>query len=211
MSVSLEMPLRYYVSALRNHGSNIADDASVETDASLAARARAGEYDAFERLVRMYRNDVFALAYRYLGDREEAWDISQEVFIKAHRGLGRFRGSASFKTWILRITANACKDFFKKRRLRTVALDGAAEQTATTDKGPVRALENVELGQAIESALNGLSAKHRLAFTLREYQDLSYAEIAETMKCSVGTVMSRLHHARKKLQEALKSMGVTEG
>lgn len=211
MSISIAMPLGYYVPALKNHGTDMADDGSVETDASLAARARAGEYDAFERLVHLYRNDVFALAYRYLRDREEAWDISQEVFIKAHRGLKRFRGSASFKTWLLRITANACKDYFKKRRLKTVAMEGVAEQAATTHGSPVKAMESAELGRAIDSALNGLSEKHRLAFMLREYQSLSYEEMAQTMNCSVGTVMSRLHHARKKLQVALTSMGVMEG
>lgn len=181
-------------------------------DRSLAAWARNGDSAAFEELVRRYRNDVFALSYHYLRDREEAWDISQEVFIKAHRALARFRGDASFKTWLLRITANRCKDFFRKRRLQTVSFD---ESIATEDQqsyalDPGRHLEAAELGQAIQTALDSLPEKHRTAFVLREFEGLSYANMASVIGCTMGTVMSRLHHARKKMQRALIAMGAVE-
>ena len=181
-------------------------------DKALAAWAGSGDSAAFEELVRRYRNDVFALSYHYLRDREEAWDISQEVFIKAHRALARFRGDASFKTWLLRITANRCKDFFKKRRLQTVSFD---ESIGSVDRqshalDPERNLEAAELGQAIQAALDSLPEKHRTAFVLREFEGLSYENMARVMGCTLGTVMSRLHHARKKMQRALIAMGVVE-
>ncbi|MEA3366043.1 MAG: sigma-70 family RNA polymerase sigma factor, partial [Candidatus Hydrogenedentes bacterium] len=92
-------------------------------DIELVARAKTGNIDAFELLVKRYRNEVFALSYHFVKNREQAWDMSQEVFIKAHNALARFRGDASFKTWLMRITANQCKDYLKKRRIETVSFD----------------------------------------------------------------------------------------
>ena len=182
-----------------------------ELAATLVARVRTGDAAAFEALVRHYRNDVFALSYHFVRNREEAWDISQEVFIKAYKSIGRFRGDASFKTWLLRITANHCKDYFKKRRLKTVAFeDGLKHEGPSTLAGPDRSLEQEELGAAIAEAVDALPHKHRTAFILREYEEMSYQEMAEVMGCSIGTVMSRLHHARKKLQNSLIRMGVVE-
>lgn len=182
------------------------------TDAELVTRAKSGEPQAFEELVRRYRNDVFGLSYHFLRNREEAWDVSQEVFIKAFRSLKRFRGDSGIKTWLLRIAANHCKDHFKKRRLPTVSMDALPTQdffAAPSDPG--QELANTELGKAIQTALDGISPKHRMAFVLREYEGMSYKEMAEVMNCSEGTVMSRLHHARKKLQSKLVAMGYVEG
>ena len=171
--------------------------------------AQRGDFSAFEKLVQHHRNDVFRLAFHYVRSREEAWDLSQEVFIKAYNSLGGFRHEANFKTWLLRITANQCKDYLKKRRLATVAFDDTLRADAVTDMlGPGRALEAQELGAAIQKALDMLSHKHKTAFMLREFEGYSYEEMAQIMGCSVGTVMSRLHHARKKLQDSLRKMGV---
>jgi RNA polymerase sigma-70 factor (ECF subfamily) len=155
---------------------------------------------------------VFGLAYHYVRHREDAWDISQEVFIKAHRAISSFRGDASFKTWLLRIAANRCKDFFKKRRLKTVSLDAPDYwiQHEGSIAGPEKALASSEVGAQIHEALNGLSEKHRMAFVLRELEGMSYDRMSQVMGCSLGTVMSRLHHARKKLQHSLIAMGVME-
>lgn len=182
------------------------------SDAALVAQAQEGDFLAFEELVRRYRNDVFGLSQHFVRNREEAWDISQEVFIKAHRALNRFRGDSSFKTWLLRITSNQCKDFLKKRRLTTVPFDETfqAGDAPGSTMDPGQALEARELGEAIAKALDGLSAKHRTAFVLREFEGLSYEEMSQVMNCSLGTVMSRLHHARKKLQASLLRMGVVE-
>ncbi|MFP6617004.1 MAG: sigma-70 family RNA polymerase sigma factor [Candidatus Hydrogenedentota bacterium] len=181
-------------------------------DSALVNLARSGDYPAFEELVKRYRNDVFGLAYHYVRHREDAWDISQEVFIKAHRAISSFRGDASIKTWLLRITANRCKDFFKKRRLKTVSLDAPEylNQHEGTIAGPEKALSSSEIGAHIHEALDGLSEKHRMAFVLRELEGMSYDRMSQVMGCSLGTVMSRLHNARKKLQHSLTAMGVME-
>jgi RNA polymerase sigma-70 factor, ECF subfamily len=181
-------------------------------DQALSGLARTGDYPAFEELIKRYRNDVYGLAYHYVRNREDAWDIAQEVFIKAHRAIGTFRGDSSFKTWLLRITANRCKDFFKKRKLRTVSLDDTVPEARfkSGNATPDESLASSELGQQIHQALDTLSAKHKTAFVLRELEGLSYEHMAGVMNCSLGTVMSRLHHARKKLQNALLAMGVME-
>jgi RNA polymerase sigma-70 factor (ECF subfamily) len=181
-------------------------------DERVVEAARSGQHEAFEELVRRYRNQVFALSFHFLRNREEAWDLSQEVFIKAHRALGRFRGDAAFKTWLMRITANQCRDYLKKRRLDTVAFDPSRlpEQEVNPADAPDRRAEASELGKTIIEAVDSLPHKHRTAFVLREFQGLSYAEMAEAMDCSMGTVMSRLHHARKKLQKKLQTLGVAE-
>lgn len=181
-------------------------------DAALCGYARSGEYGAFEELVLRYRNDVYGLAYHYVRNREDAWDIAQEVFIKAHRAIKTFRGDSSFKTWILRITANRCKDFFKKRRLKTVPLEDMVSEARLESAGsrPDEEMADAELGRQIHTALDSLSEKHKTAFVLRELEGLSYEQMADVMKCSPGTVMSRLFHARKKLQQALRDMGVME-
>ena len=212
MSMSIEAGLFYDHTALEE--SPVETNCAVRdaSDAALVSRAQSGETQAFEELVRRYRNDVYGLSYHFLRNREEAWDVSQEVFIKAYRSLSRFRGDAGIKTWLLRIAANHCKDHFKKRRISTVSMDAMPTQDYfPTHSDPGKDLANVELGAAIQTALDSISPKHRIAFVLRELEGMSYKEMANVMNCSEGTVMSRLHHARKKLQTKLASMGYEEG
>lgn len=213
MSVALENVLRYEEVSGPEEADIGAEVRPAEGDAGLVSRAKSGDFRAFEELVRRYRNDVYALAYHFVRNREEAWDVSQEVFIKAHRSLSRFRGDSSFKTWVLRITANQCKDFLKKRRLDTVSYNDAleAEHAASPILGPEHAVEAKELGEAITAALSQLPFKHRTAFVLREFEGMTYEEMARVMGCNLGTVMSRLHHARKKLQHSLQRMGFAGG
>lgn len=213
MSISLDAGVLYDVTPVdANDGAQPRRYAGM-TDPELTAVVLSGDKAAFEELVRRYRNDVFRLAYHFLRNREEAWDASQEIFIKAYRALSRFRGDAAMKTWLMRITANHCKDIFKKRRLKTVAIEDVGDHHAAANStaSPDRALEAKETGAAIEQALEQLSHKHRSAFVLREYEGLSYEQMAEVMGCNMGTVMSRLHHARRKLRVALAQMGVLEG
>jgi len=177
-------------------------------DIRLVDLAQAGEISAFEELVRRYRNDVFSFAYHFVHNREDAWDISQEVFVKTHRSLAGFRKEASFKTWLMRITSNQCKDFLKTTRKNTFSLDTAGQlkdERAGID--PKTSLENKELELAIMEALNEMPFKHRTAFILREMEQLSYKEMADIMKCNIGTVMSRLHHARRKIRDKLVQRG----
>ncbi len=187
------------------------DEHAAEADMAWVRAALDGDMAAFETLVRHYRNDVFALSYHFVRNREDAWDLSQEVFIKAYRALSRFRGEAGFKTWLLRIAANHAKDFLKKKRLEIVPFNDALNADAeSVGADPGRRLEMTELGQAIDGAVAELPVKQRTAFILREFEDMSYQEMAEVMQCSMGTVMSRLHHARKKLQQALKKKGIVK-
>jgi RNA polymerase sigma-70 factor (ECF subfamily) len=183
------------------------------SDVVLVSNARAGDFDAFGELARRYRNDVFRLCCYFTRDREDAWDLAQETFVKAYCALGSFRGDANFKTWLLRIAANLCKDFLKKRKIQTVEFDDALrdDETRSAIPEPDHAVEADEIGRAIEAALQSLPIKHRTAFILREYEGLSYEEMAHVMNCNIGTVMSRLHHARRKLQQQLIQMGVDPG
>ena len=212
MGISLDAALRYDATSMTTDIRKERIDDLAATDAACVARARSGDRAAFEELVRRYRNDVFRLAHHFVRNREEAWDISQEVFIKAHGSIRRFRGEANFKSWLLRIAANQCKDYLKKRRVATVAFDDArrVDNVRSGLPGPGQALEAREIGDAIQAALDTLPHKHRTTFVLREFEGLSYEAMAEVMECNLGTVMSRLHHARKKLQESLIRMGIVE-
>jgi RNA polymerase sigma-70 factor (ECF subfamily) len=211
-SLMMEARMRYDAAMVDSTDEQPGAGAIANEDSPLVARAQRGDMAAFEELVRKYRNQVYALSYHFMRDREEAWDISQEVFIKAHRSMAGFRGDASFKSWLLRITANHCKDQLKRRRLDVVPLDEALQTEGNGGPaGPDRRVEHSELGRAIEAAVAALPPKHQAAFILREYQGMSYEEMAKAMDCNLGTVMSRLHHARKKLQHALVTMGMVEG
>jgi RNA polymerase sigma-70 factor (ECF subfamily) len=180
-------------------------------DGPLVARARDGSVDAFEELVRKYRNQVYALCYHFVHSREDAWDLAQETFVNAHRALPAFRGESGFKTWLMRIAANRCKDHLKKRRLETVPFDDAQSADAPANAPrPDEQLEHRELAQTIDAAVKSLPLRHRTAFLLREYEGLSYQEMAQVMNCNIGTVMSRLFHARRKLQAALRGSGLLE-
>ena len=217
MGISLDAAFLYDITSVKNDGQNSGARNGLRTremsDAGLVSRARTGDLSAFEELVRRCRNDVFRLCYHFTRNREEAWDLSQEAFVKSYSGLGRFRGEANFKTWVLRIAANQCKDFLKKRRLPTVGLNGAvrSDYASSSVREPDHMMEADEIGRAIESALDGLPMKHRTAFILREYEGMTYDEMAHVMNCNLGTVMSRLHHARRKLQHRLYAMGIAPG
>ncbi len=181
-------------------------------DAGLIARAQAGDISAFEDLVRRYRNEVYALCFYFTRNREDAWDLSQEVFIKAWRALSRFRGDSSFKTWLMRIAANHSKDHLKKRRLQLTEYDDALQVPDSRDnRTPRSEAEAKEIGTAIDAAVRQLPPKLQMAFILREYQGLSYQEMAEVMACNMGTVMSRLFNARRRLQQILAPLGLLEG
>jgi RNA polymerase sigma-70 factor (ECF subfamily) len=184
-------------------------------EAELIERARRGDQRAFRSLVEKYQRRVFGLALGILKNPDEARDVSQEAFLKAHRHLGTFQGSASFYTWIYRITVNLCIDLRRKAGRDHAEFD---ERLAPRDVGgpaasvspqrlsfdPQRALHNAELRQRMMAALQELSETHRTVLLLREVEGLSYKEIAESMDCPEGTVMSRLFHARQKMQELLR-------
>lgn len=192
------------------HG--IAGEAS---DADLVMRAQNGATDAFETLVNRYRGRIYAMTLNMTGNDADAWDLSQEVFIKAWRSLGRFEARAQFFTWLYRITHNVVIDWSRRRKIQggvefddalgTVPEAGAVTVPRSTPE-PDRAMENRELGARIRDALEQLNPEHRAVILLKEVDGLTYQEIAESVNCAVGTVMSRLFNARKRLQEILRDV-----
>jgi len=186
------------------------------SDRVLVQRCQKGEAHAFDALVTKHRGRVYAMIRNMVKNDADAWDLSQDVFIKVWKALPKFEARAQFSTWLYRITHNVVYDWMRKRKLETAGelddslLDGeriAAEARATPSQEarPDRALENEELRVRIEEALEKISPEHREAILLREVNGMEYKEIAEVMECSIGTVMSRLFYARKKLQTLLSN------
>jgi len=178
--------------------------------------AKRGDQDAFRHLVEMYQGRIYALCYGMLQNREEALDVVQESFVKAWKSLKRFKEESSFYTWLYRIASNMCLDYLRKRARRGIheSLDVDLNDPHQTDKkmtrdvedesaDPVKPIDSANLGKAIQWAIRQLPSDQQTVIVLREIEGLSYSEIAKTMKIRVGTVMSRLFYARKKLQELL--------
>jgi len=181
-------------------------------DDELVAGAKAGQLRAFDQLVARHRGRVYAMIYSMVRNEADAWDLSQEAFIKAWRALPRFNGDSAFYTWLYRISHNVVYDWMRKKRVKSEtefdddlrwAVVSGAPTAPGADKTPDESMEGKELGERLERALAQLSTNHREVMVLRELDGLSYAEIAVVMGCSEGTVMSRLFYARKKLQEIL--------
>ena len=186
-----------------------------ESDLNLVKRARNGEREAFDLLVERYQRRVFSVCFGMVRNPDDAMDLVQESFVKAYRNLDRFAGQSSFYTWLYRIATNVCIDFLRKaKRQRTVDYDDGIGREGEVEGddllmpkrlglNPARVLGRRELLGKINEAMGTLSDAHRQILVLREVEDLSYQEIADTLEISVGTVMSRLHHARKNMQKAL--------
>jgi RNA polymerase sigma-70 factor (ECF subfamily) len=181
-----------------------------DDDREAVRRVQAGDTEAFEPLVEKYKRKVFRLAYQVLRDQEEALDVSQEAFVKAFRALPAFKGDSAFYTWLFRITMNVALDRKRQRATRAKSLGAEDvppeewERTATsTDPSPEDVATGVERRERIRKGLDSLSEHHRTIVILSDIEGLQYREIAEVLGIPMGTVMSRLHHARKRLREVL--------
>jgi RNA polymerase sigma-70 factor (ECF subfamily) len=181
-----------------------------EDDREAIRRVQAGDTEAFEPLVEKYKRKVFRLAYQVLRDQEEALDVSQEAFVKAFRALPAFKGDSAFYTWLFRITMNVALDRRRQRATRAKSLGTEDvppeewERTATsTDPDPEDVATGAERRERIRKGLDSLSEHHRAIIILSDIEGLQYREIAEVLGIPMGTVMSRLHHARKRLREVL--------
>jgi RNA polymerase sigma-70 factor (ECF subfamily) len=184
-------------------------------DRELVERCQRGHLEAYETLVNRYRQRVYGLAYSMLRNEQDAIDLSQETFVKAWQAIRGFKKNASFYTWLYRITTNLCIDFVRKRDRRpTVPFEEAVDPDAdanvdvppSNQPSPVDEARRKELREQIDAALLELSPEHRAVVQLREFEGLEYAEIAKVVGCSLGTVMSRLHYARKHLQKLLREV-----
>lgn len=184
-------------------------------DLSLVSKARAGEADAFRAIVVRYQRKVYAVALGIVKDPDLAWDVSQETFVRVHGHLAEFEGKSSFSTWILRITTHLAIDTVRKERkskrdemddVTEADVAEAGEGILSTGLGndPRQNALRRELAGKIAEALETLPEKHRTILVLREVEGLSYEELAERLEIHKGTVMSRLFHARKKMQAALR-------
>ena len=182
----------------------------VPEEAELIRRCQAGDVSAFEPLVAKYQQRVWRLAYQVLRDREEAWDCAQEAFVRAFQSLSRFRGQSAFYTWLFRITVNVATDRHRSRgaRARAFGPEQVPEEewarTAADPTGqPDDAALDAERRERIRRALDSLPLKARTIIMLSDIEGLSYREIAQVLNCPIGTVMSRLHNARRKLRALL--------
>ncbi len=186
-----------------------------QDDRELVERCQRGDLAAYEILVGRYRQRVYSLAYSMLRNEQDATDLSQEAFIKAWRAICGFKKNASFYTWIYRITTNLGIDFVRKRDRRPTVpfeetvdpdADASVEIAPSNQPLPTDELRRKELRAQIDAALLELSPEHRVVVQLRELDGLEYAEIAKAVGCQIGTVMSRLHYARKHLQKLLRDV-----
>jgi RNA polymerase sigma-70 factor (ECF subfamily) len=184
-----------------------------EEDRALVERARQGDKAAFRRLVERHQRRAFAIALGLLRDEADAREVVQEAFLRVWRSLDRFEGGSSFFTWLYRIVSNLAIDIIRKPARRESELDADAQLAdeaeslpfvARLDEAdPARVLRRREIAERIQQALDALPPYHRAVIVMREVEGLSYQEMAEAMQVSKGTIMSRLFHARQKLQRAL--------
>lgn len=178
-------------------------------DEELVARAQKGDLDAFDELMRRYQPRIYALALRMTSSPEDAEDILQDVFVRAHAALARFEGKASFYTWVYRIALNRTINYLKKRKRRmAISLDdpdaGLENHETLVEEGakdsPTRDLMNKELREKLNDALQRLSENHRTVVVLHDIQGVPHNEIGEMLGLSSGTIRSRLFYARQQLQ-----------
>jgi RNA polymerase sigma-70 factor (ECF subfamily) len=189
------------------------EPAPAADERDLIDRCIAGDTSAFEPLVERYRQRVWRLAYQILRDREDAWDCAQEAFVRAFHSLPSFRGQSAFYTWLFRITVNVATDRQRARgaQARAFGAERVPEEewgrtTADPGGGPDKVAVQAEQRERIRQALDALPPKARAIIMLSDVEGLSYREIAEVLRCPIGTVMSRLHNARKRLKSALGPM-----
>lgn len=196
-----------------NSNNIVNDELSVsgQLDQQLLERVQRGDKAAFDLLVTKYQHKIVHLVNRYVKDPYEAQDVAQETFIKAYRALGDFRGDSAFYTWLYRIAINTAKNYLQARSRRHYddELDiQDAEQVDTAPQlkmmdTPEHEVLNQELVRAIHAAIEALPEEMRMAITLREFDGMSYEEIAQAMDCPVGTVRSRIFRAREAINEKL--------
>jgi RNA polymerase sigma-70 factor (ECF subfamily) len=185
-----------------------------DTDEQLVVRVQQGDKRAFDLLVLKYQHKVMSLISRYVSDSAEVQDVAQEAFIKAYRAIGRFRGDSAFYTWLYRIAANTAKNYLVARGRRPPGSDIDAEDAEFLEMGgalkdvdaPDEQLAAGELREVVEATIKALPEDLRAALTLREYDGLSYEEIAAVMECPVGTVRSRIFRAREAVDKQVERL-----
>lgn len=187
-------------------------------DLELVRRVQGGEKAAFDLLVLKYQHKIIKLVMRFLSDHSEAQDVAQEAFIKAYKALPRFRGDSAFYTWLYRIAVNTAKNYLvaRGRRPRTFSAVGSRKSDdgdtfdpsvlLTSIETPDRLVMTAQLKQAINQAISNLPEDLRVAVSLREYDGMSYEDIASIMDCPIGTVRSRIFRARESIDKHIHAL-----
>jgi RNA polymerase sigma-70 factor (ECF subfamily) len=187
------------------------------SELDLVKRCQAGETEAFDELVVRYRTRIFGMIYNMVHNEQDAWDLAQDSFVKAWNSIKRFRGQSSFYTWMYRIVMNVTIDWLRKKQVKGAGaefddaiqlkeIEPASKTVPKPDALPYERMERSEIRAQIDNAIAQLSPEHRAVILMKEIEDMQYHEIAETLGCSIGTVMSRLFYARKKLQNLLRDV-----
>jgi RNA polymerase sigma-70 factor (ECF subfamily) len=187
------------------------------SELDLVKHSQAGSTEAFDQLVTRYRTRVFGMIYNMVHNEQDAWDLAQDSFVKAWKSIGRFRGQSSFYTWIYRIIMNVTIDWLRKKQvkgagaefddaIRLREINPASRTVPKAEALPQERMEQREIRQRIDAAIAQLTPEHRAVILMKEIEDMQYHEIAEALECSIGTVMSRLFYARKKLQNLLRDV-----
>jgi RNA polymerase sigma-70 factor, ECF subfamily len=187
------------------------------SELDLVKRCQAGDTEAFDELVVRYRTRIFGMIYNMVHNEQDAWDLAQDSFVKAWNSIKRFRGQSSFYTWIYRIVMNVTIDWLRKKQVKGAGaefddaiqlkeIDPASKTVPKPDALPYERMEQSEIRAQIDNAIAQLSPEHRAVILMKEIEDMQYHEIAEALDCSIGTVMSRLFYARKKLQNLLRDV-----
>ena len=184
------------------------------SDLDLVTRSQAGDTEAFDELVTRYRTRVFGMIYNMVHSEQDAWDLAQDSFLKAWKSIKRFRGRSSFFTWIYRIVMNVTIDWLRKKQVKgggsefddSIQLKHIEPASKTVPKSevlPHEMIERSEIRARIDQAIAQLSPEQRGVILMKEIEEMQYHEIAEALGCSIGTVMSRLFYARRKMAALL--------
>ena len=171
-----------------------------EEDRAAIEACQRGEREAFDVLVERYQRDVYRLCYRYVNNHHDASDLAQDVFLKAYRAIGRFRGESAFSTWLYRIAVNTCLNF---RAARKGATEELKDDVADVGRRVDDRLEDDELSQQVREAVSRLPEKQRATLILKIYNDLTHEEVAQVLGSTVGTVKANLFHALGNLRKAM--------
>jgi len=179
------------------------------SDWELVKKCQDGEINAFQELVSRYHQKIYVVLTGLLRNREDALEIAQEAFFRAYKKIKSFQGGSSFYTWLYRIAVNLAIDSQRRQKRNPLefreTMDGLFEEQNEVARDPFSDVQDRELREKLISAINDLTPEHRAVIILRAVEGLSYKDIGEILGCSEGTIMSRLHYARKKLQEKLSS------
>ena len=185
-----------------------------DEEIQLISRCQQGDQEALKEIFDKYQKKVYRIAYGVVRHREEALDIVQEVFVKLFRSIKNFKGRSHFYTYLYRMVMNTAIDHTRKMGKQFISSldeEGSFEPSDEVEKGPERILLHKELEEKVKVAMKKLPAEQRAALIFREVEGLSYQEMADAMECSIGTVMSRLHYGRKRMQELLKDYVEPQG